>query len=229
MKRTGFRKQNGRSPWPHSVNEGKVRRREGGSPQWGCLSSVSVCPPACLSVHPSTSSPNPPVPSLSLSIQVLQNILETEIEYSKKLQNLLTSYLHSLQPTDTWVCLSSHGYVWCVFLSGLCVIWAYYEPYCTPPWLLVNHIAPAFPTLSPSVSRLSSADVSHILGNLEDISTFQLMLVQSYEECTKWVPEPTHTPYDQSSIDQMYLINTWMYQMSAGNLHASLKYESTLK
>uniref|UniRef100_A0A673Z970 Osteoclast-stimulating factor 1 n=1 Tax=Salmo trutta TaxID=8032 RepID=A0A673Z970_SALTR len=52
----------------------------------------------------------------------------------------------------------------------------------------LNHIAPAFPTLSPSVSRLSSADVSHILGNLEDISTFQLMLVQSYEECTK-LPE----------------------------------------
>uniref|UniRef100_A0A673ZB41 Osteoclast-stimulating factor 1 n=1 Tax=Salmo trutta TaxID=8032 RepID=A0A673ZB41_SALTR len=67
---------------------------------------------------------------------VLQNILETETEYSKELQSLLTSYLHSLQPTDT----------------------------------------------------LSSADVSHILGNLEDISTFQLMLVQSYEECTK-LPE----------------------------------------
>uniref|UniRef100_A0A674EG36 Osteoclast-stimulating factor 1 n=1 Tax=Salmo trutta TaxID=8032 RepID=A0A674EG36_SALTR len=67
---------------------------------------------------------------------VLQNILETETEYSKELQNLLTSYLHSLQPTD----------------------------------------------------MLSSADVSHILGNLEDISTFQLMLVQSYEECTK-LPE----------------------------------------
>uniref|UniRef100_A0A674EHC9 Osteoclast-stimulating factor 1 n=1 Tax=Salmo trutta TaxID=8032 RepID=A0A674EHC9_SALTR len=60
---------------------------------------------------------------------VLQNILETETEYSKELQNLLTSYLHSLQPTDI-----------------------------------------------------------HILGNLEDISTFQLMLVQSYEECTK-LPE----------------------------------------
>uniref|UniRef100_A0A8C7DKW1 Rho guanine nucleotide exchange factor (GEF) 7b n=1 Tax=Oncorhynchus kisutch TaxID=8019 RepID=A0A8C7DKW1_ONCKI len=67
---------------------------------------------------------------------VLQNILETETEYSKELQSLLTSYLHSLQPTD----------------------------------------------------KLSSADVSHILGNLEDISTFQLMLVQSYEECTR-LPE----------------------------------------
>uniref|UniRef100_A0A8C7RCL4 Rho guanine nucleotide exchange factor (GEF) 7b n=1 Tax=Oncorhynchus mykiss TaxID=8022 RepID=A0A8C7RCL4_ONCMY len=67
---------------------------------------------------------------------VLQNILETETDYSKELQSLLTSYLHSLQPTD----------------------------------------------------KLSSADVSHILGNLEDISTFQLMLVQSYEECTR-LPE----------------------------------------
>ncbi|XP_045061582.1 rho guanine nucleotide exchange factor 7b isoform X2 [Coregonus clupeaformis] len=67
---------------------------------------------------------------------VLQNILETETEYSKELQSLLASYLHSLQPTD----------------------------------------------------KLSSADISHILGNLEDISTFQLMLVQSYEECTK-LPE----------------------------------------
>ncbi|XP_036838547.1 rho guanine nucleotide exchange factor 7 isoform X3 [Oncorhynchus mykiss] len=74
---------------------------------------------------------------------VLQNILETETEYSKELQSLLTSYLHSLQPTDN------------------------------------------FPH---TVSRLSSADVSHILGNLEDISTFQLMLVQSYEECTR-LPE----------------------------------------
>uniref|UniRef100_A0A674EHP2 Rho guanine nucleotide exchange factor 7 n=1 Tax=Salmo trutta TaxID=8032 RepID=A0A674EHP2_SALTR len=72
----------------------------------------------------------------SVCLSVLQNILETETEYSKELQNLLTSYLHSLQPTD----------------------------------------------------MLSSADVSHILGNLEDISTFQLMLVQSYEECTK-LPE----------------------------------------
>uniref|UniRef100_A0A8C7MCM9 Osteoclast-stimulating factor 1 n=1 Tax=Oncorhynchus kisutch TaxID=8019 RepID=A0A8C7MCM9_ONCKI len=42
---------------------------------------------------------------------------------------------------------------------------------------------------TPAVKlRLFSADVSHILGNLEDISTFQLMLVQSYEECTR-LPE----------------------------------------
>uniref|UniRef100_A0A8L0DVL6 Osteoclast-stimulating factor 1 n=1 Tax=Oncorhynchus mykiss TaxID=8022 RepID=A0A8L0DVL6_ONCMY len=82
-------------------------------------------------------SDNPVSPkSGTLKNPVLQNILETETEYSKELQSLLTSYLHSLQPTD----------------------------------------------------KLSSADVSHILGNLEDISTFQLMLVQSYEECTR-LPE----------------------------------------
>uniref|UniRef100_H3DAI9 Osteoclast-stimulating factor 1 n=1 Tax=Tetraodon nigroviridis TaxID=99883 RepID=H3DAI9_TETNG len=36
--------------------------------------------------------------------------------------------------------------------------------------------------------RISSADISHILGNLEEISTFQQMLVQSLEEHTK-LPE----------------------------------------
>ncbi|RXN01875.1 Rho guanine nucleotide exchange factor 7 [Acipenser ruthenus] len=35
---------------------------------------------------------------------------------------------------------------------------------------------------------ISSSDISHILGNLEEISTFQQMLVQSLEECTK-VPD----------------------------------------
>uniref|UniRef100_A0A8C7H4P7 Rho guanine nucleotide exchange factor 7 n=2 Tax=Oncorhynchus TaxID=8016 RepID=A0A8C7H4P7_ONCKI len=59
---------------------------------------------------------------------VLQNILETETEYSKDLQSLLTNYLRSLQ------------------------------------------------------------NVYLILGNLEDINTFQQMLVQSLEECTK-LPE----------------------------------------
>ncbi|XP_067112938.1 rho guanine nucleotide exchange factor 7a isoform X2 [Osmerus mordax] len=67
---------------------------------------------------------------------VLQNILETETEYSKDLQSLLTTYLRSLQSTD----------------------------------------------------RLTTSDVSLILGNLEEISTFQQMLVQSLEECTK-LPE----------------------------------------
>ncbi|XP_038870025.1 rho guanine nucleotide exchange factor 7a isoform X2 [Salvelinus namaycush] len=67
---------------------------------------------------------------------VLQNILETEREYSKDLQSLLTNYLRSLQSTE----------------------------------------------------KLSSTDVYLILGNLEDINTFQQMLVQSLEECTK-LPE----------------------------------------
>uniref|UniRef100_A0A7N8YI89 Rho guanine nucleotide exchange factor 7 n=1 Tax=Mastacembelus armatus TaxID=205130 RepID=A0A7N8YI89_9TELE len=59
---------------------------------------------------------------------VLQNILETETEYSKDLQSLLTNYLRPLQ------------------------------------------------------------NVALILGNLEEISTFQQMLVQSLEDCTK-LPE----------------------------------------
>ncbi|XP_022596211.1 rho guanine nucleotide exchange factor 7 isoform X3 [Seriola dumerili] len=67
---------------------------------------------------------------------VLQNILETETEYSKDLQSLLTNYLRPLQ----------------------------------------------------SIDKLSGSDVALILGNLEEISTFQQMLVQSLEECTK-LPE----------------------------------------
>lgn len=35
--------------------------------------------------------------------------------------------------------------------------------------------------------RVSSVDISHIQGNLEEISTFQQMLVQSLEEHTKSV------------------------------------------
>ncbi|KAG7467198.1 hypothetical protein MATL_G00150880 [Megalops atlanticus] len=67
---------------------------------------------------------------------VLQNILETETEYSKELQNLLSNYLRSLQPTE----------------------------------------------------KLSASGIALLLGNLEEISTFQQMLVQSLEECTK-LPE----------------------------------------
>ncbi|XP_007255633.1 rho guanine nucleotide exchange factor 7a isoform X1 [Astyanax mexicanus] len=67
---------------------------------------------------------------------VLQNILETETEYSKDLQSLLSNYLRPLQNTE----------------------------------------------------KLSSADASVILGNLEEISTFQQTLVQSLEDCTK-LPE----------------------------------------
>uniref|UniRef100_A0A8C1TGD3 Rho guanine nucleotide exchange factor (GEF) 7a n=1 Tax=Cyprinus carpio TaxID=7962 RepID=A0A8C1TGD3_CYPCA len=69
-------------------------------------------------------------------LQVLQNILETETEYSKELQSLLTNYLRPLQMTE----------------------------------------------------KLSTSDVSVILGNLEEISTFQQTLVQSLEDCTK-LPE----------------------------------------
>uniref|UniRef100_A0A8C3AG83 Rho guanine nucleotide exchange factor (GEF) 7a n=1 Tax=Cyclopterus lumpus TaxID=8103 RepID=A0A8C3AG83_CYCLU len=67
-------------------------------------------------------------------LEVLQNILETETEYSKDLQSLLTNYLRPLQCID------------------------------------------------------NSSDAALILGNLEEISTFQQMLVQSLEERTK-LPE----------------------------------------
>ncbi|XP_030642041.1 rho guanine nucleotide exchange factor 7a isoform X3 [Chanos chanos] len=67
---------------------------------------------------------------------VLQNILETETEYSKDLQNLLTNYLRPLQSSD----------------------------------------------------RLSPSDFSLIMGNLEEINTFQQTLVQSLEDCMK-LPE----------------------------------------
>ncbi|CAL9690021.1 unnamed protein product [Knipowitschia caucasica] len=67
---------------------------------------------------------------------VLQNILETETEYSKDLESLLTNYLRPLQSND----------------------------------------------------KLSCSDVAFILGNLEEICTFQQMLVQLLEESTK-LPE----------------------------------------
>lgn len=67
---------------------------------------------------------------------VLQNILESESEYSRELQSLLGTYLRSLHPTD----------------------------------------------------RISSSDIGHVQGNLEEISTFQQMLVQSLDEHTK-LPE----------------------------------------
>lgn len=44
-----------------------------------------------------------------------------------------------------------------------------------------------FGVLSALLCRISSADISHILGNLEEISIFQQMLVQSLEEHTKLV------------------------------------------
>ncbi|XP_030170077.1 rho guanine nucleotide exchange factor 7 isoform X4 [Lynx canadensis] len=63
---------------------------------------------------------------------VLQNILETENEYSKELQTVLSTYLRPLQTSE----------------------------------------------------KLSSANISYLMGNLEEICSFQQMLVQSLEECT---------------------------------------------
>ncbi|XP_053515918.1 rho guanine nucleotide exchange factor 7 isoform X2 [Artibeus jamaicensis] len=67
---------------------------------------------------------------------VLQNILETENEYSKELQTMLSTYLRPLQTSE----------------------------------------------------KLSSANTSFLMGNLEEICSFQQVLVQSLEECTK-LPE----------------------------------------
>ncbi|XP_042553019.1 rho guanine nucleotide exchange factor 7 isoform X2 [Dipodomys spectabilis] len=64
---------------------------------------------------------------------VLQNILETENEYSKELQTVLSTYLRPLQTSE----------------------------------------------------KLSSTNTSYLMGNLEEICSFQQTLVQSLEECTK--------------------------------------------
>uniref|UniRef100_A0A8C3KQM8 Rho guanine nucleotide exchange factor 7 n=1 Tax=Calidris pygmaea TaxID=425635 RepID=A0A8C3KQM8_9CHAR len=68
--------------------------------------------------------------------KVLQNILETENEYAKELQTMLSNYLRPLQASE----------------------------------------------------KLNSTNTSYLMGNLEEISSFQQMLVQSLEECTK-LPE----------------------------------------
>ncbi|XP_065533980.1 rho guanine nucleotide exchange factor 7 isoform X4 [Lathamus discolor] len=73
---------------------------------------------------------------LKLFHQVLQNILETENEYAKELQTMLSNYLRPLQASE----------------------------------------------------KLNLANTSYLMGNLEEISSFQQMLVQSLEECTK-LPE----------------------------------------
>ncbi|KAM9454584.1 rho guanine nucleotide exchange factor 7b [Clarias gariepinus] len=77
---------------------------------------------------------------------VIENIMQTETEYSKELQTLLSTYLRLLQPTD----------------------------------------------------RLTVTDIAHILGNLEEISSFQQTLVQSLEECTKF-------PESQQRIGSFFL------------------------
>ncbi|MEJ1274241.1 hypothetical protein NN561_005123 [Cricetulus griseus] len=73
------------------------------------------------------------VPEAQRGREVLQNILETEHEYSKELQSMLSTYLRPLQTSE----------------------------------------------------KLSSANTSYLLGNLEEISSFQQVLVQTLEECTK--------------------------------------------
>ncbi|XP_039770806.1 rho guanine nucleotide exchange factor 7 isoform X6 [Ornithorhynchus anatinus] len=67
---------------------------------------------------------------------VLQNILETENEYAKELQTILSTYLRPLQTSE----------------------------------------------------KLSATNTLYLMGNLEEIRSFQQMLLQSLEECTK-LPE----------------------------------------
>ncbi|XP_056411747.1 rho guanine nucleotide exchange factor 7 isoform X3 [Hyla sarda] len=67
---------------------------------------------------------------------VLQNILETENEYLKEIQNLLSNYLRHLQTSE----------------------------------------------------KMSPTSISYLMGNLEEICSFQQLLVQSLEDCTK-LPE----------------------------------------
>lgn len=93
---------------------------------------------------------------------MLQNILETETEYSKDLQSLLTNYLRPLLNTDKYESLTPK-----LLFNRNTLLRAF----------VVTHLVFS--------SRLSSSDVALILGNLEEICTFQQMLVQSLEECTK--------------------------------------------
>ncbi|XP_030057397.1 rho guanine nucleotide exchange factor 7 isoform X3 [Microcaecilia unicolor] len=67
---------------------------------------------------------------------VLENILETENEYCKEIQTMLSNYLRPLQASE----------------------------------------------------KLNSTNTSYLLGNLEEVCSFQQKLVQSLEECTK-LPE----------------------------------------
>ncbi len=90
--------------------------------------------------------------------QVVQNIVQTETEYCKELQTLLSTYLRALQPTDR----SEHK-------PG---VQHYTE-------IVVVQYS------SLSLSRLSVSDISHIMGNLEEISSFQQTLVHSLEESVK--------------------------------------------
>lgn len=72
-----------------------------------------------------------------------------------------------------------------VLFSGWSFFWNNIKEYkINMIWKLIWIICPLLSTL---FCRVSSADISHILGNLEEISTFQQMLVQSLEEHTKLV------------------------------------------
>lgn len=127
---------------------------------------------------------------------MLQNILETETEYSKDLQSLLTIYLRPLQNTDKYVSLTpkrlSNRNQRCTRSKNT---------FCFNLLCFLNFTRYFSSVLTDAgfFNRLSALDVALILGNLEEICTFQQMLVQSLEECTKLVP-PSHTPPLQQKL-----------------------------
>lgn len=126
-------------------------------------------------------------------LKVLQNILETETEYSKDLQSLLTIYLRPLQNTDKYVSSTPK------LLSNQQCTLLTFGLKCFFTFILVHSILSKCPNLCWLFpNRLSSLDVALILGNLEEICTFQQMLVQSLEECTRLVPP--HTPLLQPRL-----------------------------
>lgn len=67
-----------------------------------------------------------------------------------------------------------------------------------PLYSVVGNVLTCMIHLSSLFFRLSSVDISHIQGNLEEISTFQQMLVQSLEEHTKSVSH--HFLYTKSYV-----------------------------
>lgn len=123
---------------------------------------------------------------------MLQNILEAESEYSRELQSLLGTYLRSLHPTDRLMLLTlSHFDTWQNFIFVRCFdTFVVNHCYKNRQNLIISHEQVCMSVCLLAVLwlyRLSSVDINHIQGNLEEISTFQQMLVQSFDEQTKSV------------------------------------------
>lgn len=71
--------------------------------------------------------------------------------------------------------------------------------------------------------RLSSVDISHIQGNLEEISTFQQVLVQSLEEHTRSVSLCLSAPDGVLNwITSWCHISNWQFSAESGNYVKSM-------